>query len=75
MNISDTSTTKSTLSKTKSMNEGDCLQCGYRLSVCGRPFTADIQCPKCNTVNAYVESYQPVTVKAAVEVFEVTVAA
>jgi hypothetical protein len=82
MTIMDESTKNATSQENKSKNSGHratnsgyCLKCGYRLSVCGRPFTTDIQCPKCGTVNSYVQSYQPVTVKTAVEEFEVIVAA
>ncbi len=54
---------------------GFCLNCGSRLSFCGYPFTADLKCPKCGAVNAYVASYQPVSLKAKVELAEATIAA
>lgn len=44
---------------------GMCLKCGKRLSFCGKPFTDDIRCPNCGAVNQYVESQQPVRIKAA----------
>lgn len=75
MEKTDMSTNKSTSREQKSVNEGYCLECGYRLSVCGRPFTADLDCSKCGAINRYIESYQPFTVIPTVEVYEVTVAA
>jgi hypothetical protein len=39
---------------------GMCLGCGHRLTLCGRPFTAEIECPKCFYINSYRDSQQPV---------------
>ena len=41
---------------------GVCLSCGHRLTLCGAPFTADVVCCKCNKMNSFVESKQPVSV-------------
>lgn len=46
-------------------NDGDvglCLGCGHRLTLCGAPFTADVVCCKCNKLNKFVESKQPVSI-------------
>jgi hypothetical protein len=40
-------------------NVGFCLGCGSRLSICGKPFTADLKCPKCLATNIYEDSFQP----------------
>jgi DNA-directed RNA polymerase subunit RPC12/RpoP len=42
---------------------GICLGCGRKLTFCGSPFTADIECPKCNYINVFVESQQPMGVR------------
>jgi hypothetical protein len=39
--------------------ESACLGCGERLTYCGKPFTADIACPKCGAINLYRESQKP----------------
>jgi Zn finger protein HypA/HybF involved in hydrogenase expression len=39
---------------------GNCLNCGRRLSYCGKPFTTDIACPVCGAVNVYLDSQQPI---------------
>ena len=52
-----------------------CLKCGSRLSFCGMPFTADLECPKCGAINAYEASFQPVRLKERIENSEVKVAA
>lgn len=48
---------------TKSANTpsglGYCLNCGARVSFCGKPFSAEIRCPKCGAVNVYENSQQP----------------
>jgi len=44
---------------------GLCINCGKRVIYCGRPFTDEIPCPHCGTVNVYEESQQPVRIKAA----------
>ena len=71
----DTSTVKLAKSEDVAKKTGHCLGCGTRLSLCGRPFTVDLQCPCCGAINAYVESFQPVRLKATVEQFDVRVAA
>jgi predicted RNA-binding Zn-ribbon protein involved in translation (DUF1610 family) len=38
---------------------GYCLSCLSKLSRCGKPFTAEIACPKCGAVNVYEDSQQP----------------
>jgi hypothetical protein len=45
---------------------GLCANCGHKISVCGRPFTADIECSKCHVINEFVRSQQPVSVRGAV---------
>jgi hypothetical protein len=40
---------------------GMCLVCSHRITLCGKPFTADIECSKCNTINQFRDSQQPVT--------------
>jgi len=54
---------------------GVCLNCAANLSFCGKPFTADLECPKCGAVNAYDASFQPVRLKERVENREVKIAA
>jgi hypothetical protein len=39
---------------------GICLGCGSRLTLCGAPFTANIQCSKCRVINKFYCSQQPV---------------
>lgn len=38
---------------------GLCINCGNRLTLCGRPFTADVKCIKCNHINHFEMSQQP----------------
>ena len=45
--------------------KGSCLNCAREFSYCGKPFTADLKCPYCGTVNIYEDSQQPVRIKAA----------
>ena len=73
-------TEKSKTTSVKSVNllstskyAGDCLECAARVSVCGRPFTADLTCPRCGAVNAYENSLQPVRVKQRQEKFDVII--
>lgn len=40
---------------------GLCLNCGRRITLCGRPFTADVKCNKCKYINHFEMSQQPVT--------------
>ena len=37
-----------------------CLVCGNRLTLCGLPFSLEIRCGKCNTVNIYRHYTQPI---------------
>lgn len=46
---------------------GLCLGCGHKLSVCGLPFTADLECDNCHAVNSYRHSRQPVDFRASTE--------
>jgi hypothetical protein len=39
---------------------GLCLACSHRITLCGKPFTADIECNKCHTINHFNNSQQPV---------------
>jgi hypothetical protein len=61
---------QSTKNRTKTDNLaqsaiGMCINCAKRLTMCGEPFTADIECPNCGAVNVYEESQQPARIKAA----------
>jgi hypothetical protein len=40
---------------------GMCLQCGQKLTFCGKPFSAEIPCAKCLYINIYENSQQPVS--------------
>ncbi len=42
---------------------GLCLRCGYELTYCGEPFSLEIRCDKCGTVNIYKDSQQPIGVE------------
>lgn len=44
-------------------NIGLCLSCGHRVTLCGRTFTAEIECPNCKKMNIFTNSQQPVAVK------------
>jgi hypothetical protein len=35
-----------------------------KLAYCGKPFSADIECPKCGAINVFVESQQPSKLRA-----------
>lgn len=51
------------LGKTKEsvdLDFGLCLNCSHKLTLCGKPFTADVICVKCNYMNHFVSSKQPV---------------
>ena len=37
---------------------GVCLNCGKRITFCGKPFTADIVCYKCLYINVFLDSRQ-----------------
>ncbi len=39
---------------------GLCLNCGNKVTFCGRPFTADVRCAKCSYINHFDESQQPI---------------
>lgn len=41
---------------------GNCLTCGARLTYCGLPFSADIACRLCLSVNRYLHSQQPIAI-------------
>jgi hypothetical protein len=41
---------------------GLCMNCGRKITLCGRPFTADIICRKCKCINHFVMSQQPISV-------------
>jgi hypothetical protein len=41
---------------------GMCLSCSHKLTLCGIPFTADVVCCKCNKINSFIDSRQPVFV-------------
>ena len=43
---------------------GLCIGCGHKVSLCGRPFTADIECSKCNSINKFRNSQQPVNCRS-----------
>lgn len=40
---------------------GLCPNCGRRLTLCGKPFSAVIPCGKCLYINEFRESQQPVS--------------
>jgi hypothetical protein len=40
---------------------GLCLKCGHRLTLCGKPFTADITCSKCSYINSFKDSQKPIS--------------
>ena len=40
---------------------GLCMNCGNKITFCGRPFTADIKCNKCRVINQFRMSQQPVS--------------
>ena len=40
-------------------NEGRCLNCGVRITYCGAPFTLEVTCQGCGTVNVYEDSKKP----------------
>lgn len=39
---------------------GVCINCGKKITLCGKPFTAQIPCHKCLYINLFQESQQPV---------------
>ena len=41
---------------------GLCKNCGHKISLCWRNFTASIECSKCNYINEFLNSQQPVSV-------------
>lgn len=47
----------------QSDNLGYCLNCGQRLTHCGLPFTLDVTCNHCNSVNVYIDSVKPKYIK------------
>lgn len=40
---------------------GMCINCGKKITLCGKPFTAQIPCHKCLYINVFTESQQPVS--------------
>lgn len=38
---------------------GMCLSCNRRLTYCGKPFTAQIVCRNCLSINVYEQSLKP----------------
>ena len=42
---------------------GMCVNCGHRISLCGRRFTADIECNKCLYINEFRNSQQPISAR------------
>lgn len=39
---------------------GLCVNCGHRVTLCGKPFTADVECANCRVINHFRNSQQPV---------------
>ena len=39
---------------------GMCINCGRRITLCGKPFSAEIPCHKCLYINVFKDSQQPV---------------
>src|SRR5688500_9966004 len=42
---------------------GRCLSCGFEVSRCAVPFSAELTCCKCHTVNVYEDSRQPTKIR------------
>jgi len=42
---------------------GMCLSCGHKITLCGRPFSAEITCRKCHVINVFKESQQPIEMR------------
>ena len=65
--VSSGKTVKYTQKRTKhemsTESTGYCLNCRAQVSYCGKPFSAEIACPKCGAVNIYVDSQQPTALK------------
>jgi hypothetical protein len=40
---------------------GLCLRCRHRMTLCGAPFTSNIECNKCHYINVLQDSQQPVS--------------
>jgi len=59
--------TATILAHTTSSDEsiGYCLECGARVSRCGKPFIDEIACPKCGAINVYENSRQPNHIRRA----------
>jgi len=45
----------------KAKATGMCLRCGHKITFAGAPFTAEIKCHKCNYINTFEDSQQPVS--------------
>ena len=65
MTLSRTKRTKrvhsSTVSQKRAAATGLCINCGNRITLCGRPFTAEVRCCKCHHINIFDMSQQPVS--------------
>jgi len=42
---------------------GLCISCGHRVTLCGRPFSAEIACGNCKKINVFIDSQQPVAIR------------
>jgi hypothetical protein len=52
---------RQTAAEKRSESTGLCKNCGNKITFCGRPFNADIKCSKCNNINQFLMSQQPVS--------------
>jgi len=52
---------RQTVSEKRASATGLCKKCGNKITFCGRPFTADIKCCKCNIINQFRMTQQPVS--------------
>lgn len=50
-----------TVGRKRAAATGLCINCGNKITLCGRPFTADVKCSKCNHINSFLMSQQPVS--------------
>ncbi len=49
------------ISRKRLQATGLCINCGNKVTLCGRPFTADIRCNNCHVINHFEMSQQPVS--------------
>jgi hypothetical protein len=49
------------ISKKRLESTGLCMNCRHKITLCGRPFSADIECNKCSYINHFDMSQQPVS--------------